>query len=258
MSTNRTDQAMTSTFAVEFIFVGAIPALALVAWFGIAYAARLAGIEPPNRARLLIGWGAFVTVWLGLAFLLGVQGFFRAHPDRTFPTIALGIVVPILAGLVLVRGWPLLRRALVALPQHWLIGVQLYRCFGGVFLILYAQGRMPGEFALPAGYGDIAIGIAAPVVAWLYFRSRPASRLLAGIWNIAGIGDLVVAVTLGFLTSPSPFQQLAFSLPNELISTFPLVLVPTFAVPLAILLHIVSLWRLAAHRPGSRQALEGR
>ncbi len=80
-------------------------------------------------------------------------------------------------------------------------------------------------------------------MAWLYFRSRPGSRLLAGIWNIAGIADLVLAVTLGFLTSPSPFQRLAFSLPNEL-TAFPLVLVPTFAVPLAILLHLVSLWRL--------------
>ena len=239
-----------TSFAVEFVLVGAIPALALVAWFGIAYAARLAGIDPTNRARLLIGWGAFVTVWLVLAYLLGVQGFFRAQRDITFPTITLGILLPILAGLALIRGWPLLRRALEALPQHWLIGVQLFRCVGGVFLILHAQGRMPGAFALPAGYGDIAIGIAAPLVAWLYFKSRPGSRLLAGIWNIAGIADLVLAVTLGFLTSPSPFQRLAFSLPNELITAFPLVLVPTFAVPLAILLHLVSLWRLGKPAQG--------
>jgi hypothetical protein len=59
-----------------------------------------------------------------------------------------------------------------------------------------------------------------------------------------GIADLVVAVSTGFLTSPSRFQMFAFDRPNELISMFPLVLIPTFLVPLAILLHIISLIQL--------------
>jgi len=53
-----------------------------------------------------------------------------------------------------------------------------------------------------------------------------------------------VAVTLGFLTSPSPFQVAAFDRPSVLIGMFPLVLIPVFAVPLSILLHIASLQKL--------------
>jgi hypothetical protein len=38
--------------------------------------------------------------------------------------------------------------------------------------------------------------------------------------------------------------MLAFDAPNELISAFPLVMVPVFLVPLSILLHLASLKKL--------------
>lgn len=75
-----------------------------------------------------------------------------------------------------------------------------------------------------------------------------------------GIADLTVAITTGFLTAPSAFQLFAFDRPSELISMFPLVLIPTFLVPLAILLHIISLIQLrgaAAHTAASRERTAG-
>jgi hypothetical protein len=56
---------------------------------------------------------------------------------------------------------------------------------------------------------------------------------------------LVVAITTGFLSSPNPFQVLALDRPNLLMSHFPMALIPTFAVPLFILLHIASLTKLS-------------
>ena len=55
-------------------------------------------------------------------------------------------------------------------------------------------------------------------------------------------------------------NEFAFERPNELISMFPLVLIPTFLVPLAILLHIISLIQLGratAHVGGSRERVIG-
>ncbi len=63
-------------------------------------------------------------------------------------------------------------------------------------------------------------------------------------WNLLGIADLIVAVTTGFLTSPSPLQVLALDRPNELISWFPLAMIPVFLVPLSLLLHLASLQKL--------------
>jgi len=116
--------------------------------------------------------------------------------------------------------------------------------------VLYAEGRLPGAFARPAGVGDVIVGLLAPVVGVAYaHRSRHATGLVRA-WNLFGIGDLIVAVTTGFLTSPSRLQMLAFDTPNELISAFPLALIPVFLVPLSILLHLASLQKLRQSETG--------
>ena len=148
---------------------------------------------------------------------------------------------------------PAVRRAIEAVPQSWIVGVQLYRVLGVIFLVLYASGKIPGAFALPAGIGDVLTGLLAPIVALGYARGRPGAERRVLAWNLFGLLDLVVAVTTGFLTSPSPFQLLSLEAPNVLISAFPLVMVPAFAVPLSVLLHFASLAKLRA--ASSRDAL---
>jgi hypothetical protein len=148
-----------------------------------------------------------------------------------------------IGGLLIWRS-PRLARIVDAVPQHWLIGAQLYRTLGVIFLILYAAGKLPGAFAWPAGLGDVLVGVLAPVVAIAYRRGPRENADLVSAWNLFGLTDLVVAMTAGFLTSPSPFQLFAFDLPNELISEFPLVLVPVFLVPVSVLLHLASLTKL--------------
>ncbi len=113
------------------------------------------------------------------------------------------------------------------------MSLQFYRAEGLIFLVLYAGGWLPGAFALPAGIGDMIVGLLAPVVGIASMSgSRGSSRWLLA-WNLLGLTDLVVAVTTGFLTSPSPLQLLALDRPNELISSFPLVMIPVFLVPLS-------------------------
>jgi hypothetical protein len=181
--------------------------------------------------------------WFGIAFALGFLEVYRTASDR-IPTIPYGILVPIIiGGLVIVRS-STMARVLDAVPQHWLIGVQLYRALGAIFLILYGAGKMPGLFAWPAGLGDVLVGVLAPVVAVAYARGPEKNGDLVSAWNIFGMVDLIVAVATGFSTSPSPFQLFAFDQPNELVSVFPLVLIPTYLVPVSILLHIASLTKL--------------
>ena len=103
---------------------------------------------------------------------------------------------------------------------------------------------MPGAFAWPAGIGDLIVGLLAPVVGFAYMRGARGSNGMLRAWNLLGIADLVVAVSTGFLTSPSPLQLLALDKPNELVTAFPLAMIPAFLVPLAMLLHLASLQKL--------------
>jgi hypothetical protein len=187
-------------------------------------------------AALLVGWylATLVLAWLE---------FYRGASTR-IPTIQYGLLIPIVVGVALAWKWKLLGRVIDAVPQEWIVGVQLYRAMGLVFLVLLAVGRLPGLFAWPAGVGDIIVGVLAPFVGLAYARNPNSAAGLVRAWNFFGIADLIVAVGTGLLTSPSPLQMFAFDAPNDLISAFPLVMVPVFLVPLSILLHLASLKKL--------------
>jgi hypothetical protein len=122
-------------------------------------------------------------------------------------------------------------------------------------LVLLAQHKLPAHFAGPAGYGDVLIGLAAPLIAYAYAAKASGSRALATAFNIAGIGDLVIAVGTGFLSAPSPFRLLFSSPSTELMTVLPMVLVPTFLVPIFVLLHVVSLRKLMEERSRARIGL---
>jgi hypothetical protein len=111
-----------------------------------------------------------------------------------------------------------------------------------------ADGRLPWQFALPAGIGDVTTGIVAVVVAALLARNAIDAHRATYAWCLFGIADLVVAITMGAMTSPGRAHLLAFDAPNLLMTAYPLVMVPTFAVPLALMLHGLVLLRL---RPGA-------
>ena len=160
------------------------------------------------------------------------------------PTIQYGLLLPILTGVFLLWRSDLVRRILDAVPQSWLVGVQFYRALGVVFLILYADGQLPGLFALPAGIGDVAVGLSAPFVALAYARNPRAAAGRVRSWNLLGILDLVVAVTMGFLTAPSLISPIEVHPTSELITMLPMVIIPVYLVPLSIVLHIASLVKL--------------
>ena len=110
--------------------------------------------------------------------------------------------------------------------------------------MLWADGRLPWQFALPAGIGDVVTGCLAVVVAARLARNAAGARSAVYGWCLFGIADLVVALMMGAMTSPGRPHLLAFEAPNLLITSWPLVMVPTFAVPLALMLHGIVLWRL--------------
>lgn len=222
---------------ISITLLGSNALIALVVWAGFYRSARLPGSQ---RTTASISAGIFLAAWLGLAIGLGLNGFFGRYAYGRVPGIAFAFL-PLLIGYILASVSSSWHTTIDMTPPPWLIGVQTYRIVGVLFLALFAQGRLPDVFALPAGIGDFLVGITAPLVAYLYHIKYPWSRSLALLWNLVGITDLVLAVTLGFLSSPGPFHLLALNDPNRLITSFPLVLIPAFAVPLSILLHLLSL-----------------
>ncbi len=240
-------------YLFPYVLTGTLATLAAVT-FGVHKALKLADWPVGDRqlavwevAVLLGGWfvAALFTSWFGL-YGTALHGT---------PTIQYGLLIPIVAGVVLFRRSVTLRRVIEAIPQRWLVSVEVYRVEGLIFLVLYAAGHLPGVFAWPAGVGDVLVGLLAPVVAAYAQGSRHAAGWLRA-WNLLGIADLIVAVTTGFLSSPSRLQMFALGAPNQLISAFPLAMIPVFLVPLSILLHLASLHKLRQTKQTGWQILD--
>ena len=164
--------------------------------------------------------------------------------ENAVPTVLFGLLIPLMTAAVGLRLSGSIASLVSAIPLHWIVAAQVYRIGGGIFLVLWADGRLPWQFALPAGIGDVMTGCFAVVVAVLLAQKAPGALRAAYGWCLFEIADLVVAVTMGAMTSPGRAHLLAFDAPNLLISSYPLVMVPTFAVPLALMLHGLVLWRL--------------
>ena len=210
---------------------------------GIRRALKQSSWSGKDRDRAFWSLTSVLFGWFAVALVTAILGAYHANSLKT-PTIQYALLTPIVLGVVLFWRWGLLRRVLEIIPNEWLVGVQLYRVLGGVFLVLYATEYIPGFFALPASIGDVLVGLFAPFVAAAYARGSNGAFASARRWNFAGITDLVVAVTTGFLSSPSRLQLVAFDRPNNLITMFPLVMIPAFLVPLSVLLHFASLYKL--------------
>jgi hypothetical protein len=211
--------------------------------FGLDRALRLTGLPARERQSAFWSGSAVLVAWFFASLALSWSGFYHGTFSRV-PTVPFGLLIPIAAGVALFWRVPVLRRIVESAPQSWIVSVQVFRVEGLIFLTLLAEGRLPGVFAWPAGVGDIIVGLLAPVVGIAFARGVRGSASWLWVWNLLGIADLVVAITTGFLSSPSPLQKLAFDRPNELISAFPLVMIPVFLVPIALLLHLASLRKL--------------
>ena len=230
-----------------FNIVAANFVIVAVAIYGVARALAAAGWERARITRGVVLVATLLGAWLAVAMALVWNGAFSGSAER-LPTIEFGIFLPIIAGVWLYRRSSFLREIVAAVPQTWLIGIQTYRALGFNFLALYSAALIPGVFALPAGTGDMIVGLSALRIAWTYRATATPPNGIVRLWNGFGIADLVVAVGTGFLSSPSPLQLVAFDLPNQMISDFPLALVPVFAVPLAILLHLASLAKVKSEQ----------
>lgn len=192
--------------------------------------------------RLGVAAAAVLGGWLVASGLLARAGVYHQASGQAAPWFGVASAGT-LTGLLAATRIPVVARILAApgTPARLALPHTL-RVVGVTFLIVMALGHLPAAFALPASLGDIAVGVAAPLVARRLARGSGHSRAM---WfNLFGILDLVVALSIGFLAGLGPWRPLEVTPSTEPLSLLPLALVPTVAVPLAIALHIVSLRRL--------------
>ncbi len=192
--------------------------------------------RPAGLTRVMLG---ILGVWLLIVVALGASGVIYGI-GRGFIPIVWG---PVVAFLIAFAFAPRMRSWFLRLNPRMLILLHQVRSVGVVFLVLYAQGRLPYVFAGPAAWGDMLMAATAPLAA-LCVPARTARRrgLLLG-WNLLGLIDVLNAVlTAARLRLRNPEDMAA-------ITAFPYSLIPTFVVPLIIVTHFILIAQLWTSHP---------
>src|SRR5436190_15907550 len=177
-------------------------------------------------ALILGGWICFATG-------LGVAGWL----ENANPQVVAGIVWTLTA-LALVAGWRVarLQRWAMTVDLRWLVLLHLTRFVGFYFFLLCSRGELPFAFAAPAGSGDIIVATFATLLLVLS-GARNWSILI--IWNTIGLTDILFVVGLALRLGLEDRQAM------HALREFPLILLPTFLVPLIIVSHVLIFVRAA-------------
>jgi len=199
--------------------------------------------------------GALLALWFALAALIGVTDAVAVGPDTLFRPIALTMVVPVLAFVAIYLGSTRFRGFVLGRDLRFVTLLQAWRVVGFAFLPLYYFGVLPGLFAWPAGVGDVLVGLTAPWVV-LSLSRAPAfatSRAFV-VWNLLGLADFIVAGAAATLASGAISGLVAGGVTSAPMELWPLMLFPSFAVPLFAIAHLTALFQVAALRRAGRVA----
>jgi hypothetical protein len=210
--------------------------------------ARRAG-QDRAHATLLAGAAAVLFGgWLTVSAMIAGRGDYDTPIGHGVPWMPVAFA-GFLGTLLALTRIPAVARALRAPGMaSGLLRPHTFRVAGAAFLLAMALGRLPALFALPAGLGDIAVGITAPFTAR---RLADGTGRSPALWFSAlGITDLVAALSLGALTS---YQLISVTPSSVAISELPLALIPTVGVPLLLSLHLSSVLALVRSARAGRQ-----
>jgi hypothetical protein len=188
-----------------------------------------------------------VAGWFAAACLAGVLGLVN-EPGQPPLVLAAFLAVPIVGFVAAYFASRAFRAFLDSISLTVLVGSHLWRLVGIGFVIAWLTGNLPAGFAVLAGFGDIVAAAGALALVFA-LRHGTASRRWLLVWNVFGFVDLVYAIVTGVLYSNSTLGILANgTMTTEPLVLFPVSLIPTFFVPLFLLLHAFTFEKLAARK----------
>jgi hypothetical protein len=154
----------------------------------------------PSAASTRVVIASVLTVWLVAIVVLGATGALASPPGKPPVPIGIGFAAPLVLFFAALRLSRPFRDFVLSVDLRLITGLQAWRFAGLGLLALYAHKILPGGFALPAGLGDMAIGLTAPwVAAALTRQPNFAASSRFRFWTALGMLDLVGAIADGAL-----------------------------------------------------------
>jgi len=126
-------------------------------------------------------------------------------------------------------------------PTAVLIPILLLHSLRHLGLMFLTRGAtypgLPWQFAYPAAFGDLISAALAFTALFLVVADSVLARPLVWVFNIFGVLDLIVAITLATVFGAAPYMGPAYW-------------IPAFWVPALLVTHYITFVILRKHWPG--------
>jgi len=189
-----------------------------------------------------IGLSVFLICisWFTVIVAIALAGGFNAAVGERPLALLFAVLMPVAVFGLSYLSIKAFRSWVLGLDMRHLILLHSWRMVGMGFVFLFFYDRLPALFALPAGLGDAAAAMGAIFLGIaLYERTDTVPDKRVFFWNTFGLIDFVIAVSLGVMTRTGEILHFSGSVGSEIMGTFPLALIPGFAVPFYVITHLI-------------------
>lgn len=228
---------------VPLLMIAVLTAIRFAAW----RAARDKKLDRPGWIDfllvLLVAWGV-ITTWLGYHGFYLSQSFLASYPTLWVPFLP--VVIVFTALMLSAPARRAVDQLIDATPQTWLIGIHALRILAIGSLIKAWQGSFVVSFALWVGIPDLLFGLSALFMmrAAAGNRLSPTALLL---WNALGVLVILPGAPLvAQMGLPGFLHAFDETPPMTTVYEFPMVLAPTFVVPVFVMLNMLVAMRSVA------------
>lgn len=203
--------------------------------------AAIARTPWPDAQKRMVGRGLLIGFfgWSILIAVFSLTGFttnFELFPVNITPFVILPLLVTL--AFLFTKS---MREILEHLQLKALTQLQVFRVFVELILwLLFIQNLIPVQMTFEGYNWDVLTGITSLLAARYLLNSN--GGLIA--WNIFGLILLVNIVTIAILSMPTPLRVFDNEPANRIVTVFPFIYLPTLLVPLAYILHFISLRKL--------------
>ncbi len=227
-------------FYIDAVLFIVVIIIVLFIFYSLKHALHSMDAPASKIKKYYIVTAVIITGWLVTSAMIAFNGTLFDFTS-TPPKLMLIVLPPVLA-ISYLSSSTRVNALIQEIPSSWLIYIQSFRIPVEIFLwMLYARTIIPVQMTFEGLNYDILTGLSAPLVAYYALSQNKWPRIVAVLWNYAGLLLVTNIFLIAFLSTPGPMRQFFNEPPNTIVAYFPFVWLPAFIVPFAYLMHILSI-----------------
>ncbi len=227
-------------FYIDALLYLIVALIVFFIFYSLKYALNIMNADKNKIVKTYLVTSLLIITWLVISALTAFNGTLLDF-SSTPPKILVVIIPPILA-VIYISSSKRVNAMLLVIPPAWLVYIQSFRILMEILLwLLFIKNIIPLQMTFEGINYDILTGLSAALVGYYALSIKKWPRIVALLWNFAGLLLVTNIFLVAILSTPSPMRQFFNEPANTVVAYFPFIWIPAFIVPFAYLMHVLSI-----------------